>query len=229
MALDGRAGGKAKTGWFGRPAPDMGAAPLATSSGASGQQSRSADLALVRDFDALYERYYQTLFNVVLHWIGDYHEAEDLTIETFASAYKARDQFRGDAQVYTWLFRIAHNHFKNRLKQRSRQREVEGPSLDAGAFGADEDEGGIAASRDVADWSYSPARLLEQKELRAMIEKAVDNLPSDYKVVLVLRDQQDLSYNEIADVTGLTLEAVKTRLNRARNMVRQRVEPYYRP
>lgn len=229
MALDGRAGEKAKSGWFGRRASDTGAAPLATSSGAPGQQARRADLALVRDFDALYERYYQTLFNVILRWIGDYHEAEDLTIETFASAYKARDQFRGDAQVSTWLYRIAHNHFKNRLKQRSRQREVEGPSLDAGVFGADEDEGGVMASRDVADWSYSPSRLLEQKELRAMIEKAVDNLPADYKVVLVLRDQQDLSYNEIADVTGLTLEAVKTRLNRARHMVRQRVEPYYRP
>ena len=227
MALDGRAGEKPKAGWLGRRAPETGAAPLAASPGAS-DPTRRADLALVRDFDALYERYHKTIFNVILRWIGDYHEAEDLTIETFASAFKARDQFRGDSRVQTWLYRIAHNHYKNRLKQRGRQREMEGPSLDAGAFGEGEDEGAVA-SRDVADWSYSPARLLEQKELRALIEKAVDNLPTDYKVVLVLRDQQDLSYNEIADVTGLTLEAVKTRLNRARNMVRQRVEPYYKP
>jgi len=228
MALNGRAGGKAKAGWLGRGASDSGAAPLAASPGADAQ-TRRADVALVRDFDALYERHYKTLFNLIFRWIGDYDEAEDLTVETFASAFKARDQFRGDSRVQTWLYRIALNHCKNRFKQRDRQREMEGPSLDAGAFGADEDDGGVMASRDVADWSYSPARLLEQKELRALIEKAVDNLPADYKVVLVLRDQQDLSYNEIADVTGLTLEAVKTRLNRARNMVRQRVEPYYRP
>lgn len=227
MALDGRAGEKSNSGWLGRRTSDTGAAPLSAAD-ANGQ-TRRADLALVRDFDALYERYHKTIFNVILQWIGDYHEAEDLTIETFASAFKARDQFRGDSRVQTWLYRIAHNHCKNRFKQRDRQREMEGPSLDAGAFGRAEEGEEAGASRDVADWNYSPSRLLEQKELRALIEKAVDNLPADYKVVLVLRDQQDLSYNEIADVTGLTLEAVKTRLNRARNMVRQRVEPYYRP
>ncbi len=145
--------------------------------------------------------------------------------ETFLSAHKAREQFRGDSKVYTWLYRIAHNHFKNRLKQRGRQREMEGPSLDAGLGDSAEFEEN-AGTREIADWSQSPPRLLEQKELGAQINRAVDSLAPEYRVVLILREVDGLAYNEIADVTGLTLEAVKTRLNRARAMVRQKVEPY---
>ena len=219
MALGPQVGNKLKGGWQAGRVSGGQAVPMTS------VQTRREDLALVRDFDALYERYGKTVFNLIFQWIGDHDEAADLTQETFVSAWKAREQFRGDARLYTWLYRIAHNHCKNRFKQRDRVREMEGPSLDAGGS-ADESDDGAPASRDVADWSYSPSRLLEQKELRALVEKAVDGLASEYKVVLVLRHMEDLTYNEIAEVTGLTLEAVKTRLNRARGMVRQRVEPY---
>lgn len=182
------------------------------------------DIALVRDFDALYARYGKQIYNTIYQWIGDYEEAADLTQETFLSAHKAREQFRGDAKVYTWLYRIAHNHCKNRFKQRGRQREMEGPSLDAGFGDSSEEE--TAAPREIADWTLSPPQLLEQKELQAQINRAVNALAPEYRVVLVLREVDGLAYNEIAEVTGLTLEAVKTRLNRARAMVRQKVEPY---
>ena len=102
---------------------------------------------------------------------------------------------------------------------------MEGPSLDAGlGDGTDFDE--AAATREIADWSQSPTRLLEQKELAAQINRAVNSLAPEYRVVLVLREVDGLAYNEIAEVTGLTLEAVKTRLNRARAMVQKKVEPY---
>ncbi len=104
---------------------------------------RRADAALVQDFDALYERYDKPLFNLIFQWIGNYEDAQDIAVETFASAFKARDSFRGDSQVYTWLYRIAHNHCKNRFKQRDRQREMEGPSLDAAS--SSEEEGGDAS------------------------------------------------------------------------------------
>jgi RNA polymerase sigma-70 factor (ECF subfamily) len=193
-------------------------------------ETREALQELANDFNALVARYEKPLFNVVYQWIGDYDEAADLTQEAFVSAYKARDTFRGDSKVYTWLYRIAHNHCKNRFKQRDRQRQVEGASLDAGitSDGATFD-GTISETRDVADWRFSPAQLLEQKELRAQIDRAVESLASEYRVVLVLRELEGMSYTEIAEVTGLTMEAVKTRLNRARAMVRQKVEPYYRP
>ena len=197
-------------------------APAGSDRAGAGQPD---DLALVRDFDALYARYGKQIYNTIYQWIGDYEEAADLTQETFLSAHKAREQFRGDSKVYTWLYRIANNHFKNRLKQRGRQWEMEGPSLDAGlGDGADFEEN--AGTREIADWSLSPARLLEQKELGAQINRAVNALAPEYRVVLILREVDGLAYNEIADATGLTLEAVKTRLNRARAMVRQKVEPY---
>lgn len=225
MALMPRARNKPQREWTagemrdGQPAPR----PLP-----EGVVLRREDLLLVRDFDALYARYGKQIFNSIYQRIGDYEEAADLTQETFISAHKARDQFRGDAKVYTWLYRIAQNHCKNRFKQRDRQHEVEGPSLDAGIGG---DDGGfeeMAATREIADWTQSPAPLLEQKELQAQINRAVDSLQPAYKDVLILRDVDGLSYNEITEVTGLTLEAVKTRLNRARAMVRQKVEPYWK-
>ncbi len=215
MALVPGAHNKPKLDWTTRRAAEADGTPV------SGQ-SRRADIALVQDSDALYERYGKPLFNLIYQWLGDYDDALDVLQETLVSAWKARDSFRGESQVYTWLYRIAHNHCKNRFKQRDRQREVEGPSLDASFVG---EEGGDALTREIADWSYSPAQLLDQKETRALIEKAIDGLASEYKVVLTLRELEGLSYNEIADVTGLTLAAVKTRLNRAHAMVRQRVEP----
>ena len=187
---------------------------------------RRGEIALVHDSDALYARYGKQIFNTLFQWIGDYEEAADLTQETFISAHKARDQFRGESKVYTWLYRIAHNHLKNRVKQRGRQREMEGASLDAGSFGSEGDFEEAGPTREIADWSGSPSRLLEQKELGAQINRAVESLAPDYRVVLILREIDSLSYTEIAEVTGLTLEAVKTRLNRARAMVRQKVEPY---
>lgn len=215
MALVPGAHNKRKPEWATRRDGD------AEGAAASGQ-NRRADVALVRDSDALYERYGKPLFNLIFQWVGDYEDANDILQETFVSAWKARETFRGESQVSTWLYKIAHNHCKNRFKQRDRKREVEGPSLDATFAG---DEGDDMAAREIADWSYAPAQLLDQKETRALIDKAIDGLASEYKVVLTLRHLEGLSYNEIADVTGLTLGTVKTRLNRAHAMVRQRVEP----
>ena len=209
-----------KNGWASSSIREVAPTPL------SGAAERRSEIALVHDSDALYARYGKQIFNTLFQWIGDYEEAADLTQETFISAHKARDQFRGESKVYTWLYRIAHNHLKNRIKQRVRQREVEGASLDAGAFGGESEFEDSGPTREIADWSGSPSRLLEQKELGSQINRAVESLAPEYRIVLVLREIDGLSYTEIAEVTGLTLEAVKTRLNRARAMVRQKVEPY---
>jgi RNA polymerase sigma-70 factor (ECF subfamily) len=225
MALVPRARNKPNNGWdSGESRESQSAARPLT----DGNGHLRDDAALVHDFNALYARYGERIFNSIYQRVGSREEAEDLTQETFLSAHKARDQFRGDSKVYTWLYRIAENHCKNRFKQRDRQREMEGPSLDAGSVGDAAGFDETAQTREIADWSASPAPLLEQKELQAQINRAVDSLQPAYKSVLVLRDVDGLSYNEIAEVTGLTLEAVKTRLNRARTMVRQKVEPYLR-
>ena len=131
-----------------------------------GAASRRAEIALVQNADALYARYGEKIYNTIYHWIGDSEEAADLTQETFLSAYKARDQFRGESKAQTWLYRIAHNHCKNRFKQRDRQREMEGPSLDAGLGGDEADFGEAAAPREIADWSQSPPVCWNKKNCR---------------------------------------------------------------
>jgi RNA polymerase sigma-70 factor, ECF subfamily len=176
------------------------------------------------DFDALVAKYEKKIFNVIYRFIGDYEEATDLTQETFISAYRHFDRFRGEAKVFTWLYQIARNLCINRVRQRDRQRALRIESLDQ-PRDPEDDEG---MTREVADWSSAPQTVLEDKELRQRILAAIDALPPDYKEVVVLREFQNMSYNDIVAATGLTLENVKTRLSRARAMLRRKLEPYYR-
>ena len=176
-------------------------------------------------FDALVAEYEKKIFNVIYRIIGDYEEASDLTQETFISAYKAFGRFRGESKVYTWLYQIALNHCRNRLRQRGRQRAIQTESLDQPRDWADE---GDTAGREIADLRQAPHVVLEEKELRERILAAVQSLPPDYREVVVLREIHGLSYNDIAAATGLSLDNVKTRLSRARGMLRRKLEHYYR-
>jgi RNA polymerase sigma-70 factor, ECF subfamily len=176
-------------------------------------------------FDALVAAYEKKIFNVIYRVLGDYEEAADLTQETFINAYRSFDRFRGDAKIYTWLYQIAINHCRNRLRQRGRTRALRVESLDQPHDWEDDGDG---PSREIADSTLAPHTLLEEKELRQKILAAVQSLPPDYREVVVLRELQGLSYNEIADATRLSLDNVKTRLSRARAMLRRKLEPYYK-
>jgi RNA polymerase sigma-70 factor (ECF subfamily) len=176
------------------------------------------------DFDALVVQYQKKIFNAIYRFIGDYEEATDLTQETFISAFKHYDRFRGDSKVFTWLYQIARNLCINRVRQRERQRSLRIESLDQ-PRDLDDEEG---MTREIADSSQAPHVLLEKQELRARLRAAVEALPPDYREVVLLREYHNLSYNEIVEATGLTLENVKTRLSRARAMLRRKLEPYYK-
>ena len=175
------------------------------------------------DFQGLHRKYQGRVYNLILRLVGDPDDAMDLTQETFANAWRAWDRFRGDARVYTWLYQIAYNNCKNWYKTRQRRRDREMVSLDDPV---DRDSGGI--SREVPDWSAVPDSVLLAKEMQEQIRRAVDALPAEYRDILVLAQWEELPYEEIARITGLTVPAVKTRLHRARQKVRQRLEPYYR-
>ena len=176
-------------------------------------------------FDQIHAKYHFKIYNLIYKWVGNADDAEDLTSITFTNAWKAWGRFRGDAQVSTWLHQIAHNNFKNYVAQQSRKRQYEGKSLDEGVdMGSGEGEIG----REVADWSAIPEEVLLSSEFAEQVKKAIDALAPDYRVVLVLAEQEEMSYDDIAKITGLTVPNVKTRLHRARNRVRQRLEPYYR-
>lgn len=171
-------------------------------------------------FDLLVERYQKKVFNVLLRMIGDFDEAADLTQDVFVQAYRAFSTFRGESKIYTWLYRIAINRCKNRMKQIARGNSVVSGSLDDPLDGED------GTVRDVPDSSHVPDRLLERAELREVVNQEIAKLPPDFRMVIVLRDMQGLSYKEMADVIGISLEAVKSRLFRARSQLREQLRPY---
>ena len=190
----------------------------------SGFQTGDADAQKCETFDALVAAYEKKIFNLIYRFLGDYEEAADLTQETFISAYRAFDRFRGDAQVYTWLYQIAINQCRNKLRQRNRVRTLKVESLEQPRDPGESE----TPTREIADFSQAPHTVLEEKELRERILAAVQSLPPDYREVVVLREIEGLSYNEIAAATRLSLDNVKTRLSRARAMLRRKLEHYYR-
>ncbi len=179
--------------------------------------------ALASEFAAFVDAYQGKIYNVIYRLVDDPQEAEDLTQDTFVSAFRAYHRFRGDASLYTWLYRIAINRTKNRLKQMARQRTAEAGSLDAPL---EVGEDGI--SREVEDWTTAPARVAENRELGAYVQRCVRSLPPDFRSVVVLRDYEGLSYREIAAVEGCSVKAVKSRLFRARSVLRERIRRYLR-
>jgi RNA polymerase sigma-70 factor (ECF subfamily) len=167
---------------------------------------------------------YRSIYNLVYSYIGgDPDEAEDLTLQTFENAFAAAHRFRGDADVRTWLFRIAINVCKNRIRHRQTRRRFEAFSLDAPVRGGEGEE--IGETADIADDSLSPGRVVRGKELRQILRQGIADLPEDYRTVLLLK-LEDLSYREIADTLGVTVETVKSRLFRARVALKQKVSHY---
>ena len=136
-------------------------------------------------------------------------------------AFRAWGEFRGESQIYTWLYRIALNLCHNQRKKGDRRRRVEGVSMDT-PFHDDEN----ARPFEVADVRPQPSHRIENDELRVRLHEALLSLPENYRTVIVLRDIEGLSYEEIAAVTDSTLEAIKSRLFRARTLLREILSPY---
>ncbi len=176
------------------------------------------------NFGQILLKYEKKIFNLILRHISDREEAEDLTQETFINAYKSFAHFRGDCKIQTWLCQIALNQCKNRFRQRDRRRSLEGPSLDAVKSGVED----YSRPLEIPDWDQSPQDVLLRRETHRYVLRAIEALPEEYKTVIILCDLQQLSYQEIAKATGLSLEAVKTRIHRGRLMLRRKVEPYLR-
>ena len=175
------------------------------------------------DFADIVAQNYQRVYNVIYRLLDDREEAADLTQDTFVNACRAYENFRHESQVYTWLYRIAVNLTKNRLERRGRQRSIEGISVDAPLEVAEEEE----LFRQIEDYRSDPDRVVSNQELRRFLEEQVARLRRDYKEVVVLRDYQGLTYEEIAEVLSCSVQAVKSRLFRARTVLRERLTRYF--
>ncbi len=172
-------------------------------------------------FDQVVARYYPKVYNICYRYMMNSEEAEDLTQDTFLRAHQSFANFRGDSAVFTWLYRIALNLCHNRTKQLKRRKRMEQESLDDPVGDEGEEQ-----QKEIPDLSMSPERVAETKELQRMLKRSIHALPPDYKAVILLREFENLSYEEIAEVLGCSLEAVKSRLFRARVCLKEKLAPY---
>lgn len=170
-------------------------------------------------FDVLVDRYKTRLFNYLLRMVGDRDEAEEVAQEAFVKAYIHAGKYKTIAKFSTWLYTIATNLVRNRMRSRSRAPQIF--SLWGRGRYDDDDEKQI----DIPDSERTPDEVMNDRELSDVINQAIEKIPEKYRTSFVLREISQLSYEEIAAVTGLKLGTVRSRINRARNYFRQIVEP----
>ncbi len=162
------------------------------------------------------------VYNLALKLLGDEQEAEDVLQETFLSAFRAIDRFKARAKLSTWLYRIAYNASLMHLRKRGRMTTF---SLDQPLN--DEQQADELSERILIDWSTVPDDQLLTSEARHEMDRAIAALPESLRSAFVLRDVQGLSGAETAEVLGITVQAVKNRLHRARLVLRDRLSTYF--
>ena len=170
-------------------------------------------------FDDVVKRYQDRIFNTMCRLLGDYQEAADLTQQAFLKAYLSLDQFRGSSTFYTWLYRIAVNTALDERKRRSRSPEVLSESF---AMSSEED----VRRLDGSATSDDPEEEALGRERRLAVTRAVASLDDVHRTVLVLRDIEGLNYEEIAEVAACPRGTVKSRLHRARLMLREKLKDF---
>ncbi len=171
-----------------------------------------------RAFSELVTRYHVRLLNFIYRTIGDRDRAEDLVQETFIRVYRHLHRFDQTKKFSTWVYTIAGNLAKNELRNRSRNPLVLFQSLKS-SWDADH------RPLEWEDNTYRPDDLFRKRHLKETIDRAVAQLPDHHRVVFVLRELEGKTYEEIAEITGVNLGTVKSRLNRARNNFAQIIEP----
>ena len=170
----------------------------------------SASRGLEGSFEELVNRYQRPISAFVYRMVGDYDAALDLTQEIFIKVYASLSRYRPEFKFSTWIYKIAHNAAIDHLRRTSSRER----SLNAGTA-TDSYELPLESE------GLTPEQQSEREERRGEIENVVRSLPTAYRELIVLRHSQDLTYEEIVEVTGLPLGTVKNRLFRAREMMRQ--------
>jgi len=162
-------------------------------------------------FAQLVQRYQRRVFNLVYRMLQQYEEATETTQETFLAAWQGLPSFRGDARFPTWLYRIAYNCSLKSLERRKRDKALQ-EALQAERIleRADSDEGTDAQ--------------LEAHDRQAIIQEHLARLPAKYRVVLILRHLQDMTYEEMAEILTMPIGTIKTHLFRARKLLKERLQ-----
>jgi len=187
------------------------------------------DLALVRQFRAtgnpalfetLFRKYQTPIFHLVCRMVNG-EDAYDLTQEVFLRALRALPNFKGDCKFSTWLYTIAKNTCLNHVREDRRRNEYEDYSLDEEIT-----PGEHKGSRDLPDPEADVTRIVETRELQRVVDKVLQELTPEQRLLMSLRDFQQLSYEQIGEITELSLVNVKSKLHRARLAFKAKFEPY---
>jgi RNA polymerase sigma-70 factor (ECF subfamily) len=189
--------------------------------------SSAMDADLIRDFqsgnkmafDNLVLRHKDKVFNLCYWYLQDYQEANEQAQETFIKVFKGLKKFRFESSFSTWLHRITINTCKNRIKSMEYRFRKKTDSLDNPEM-ADHFNPGSGVNEN----TNSPDRALEKKQRSAFIRKAINDLPESKKTMIVLRDIEGLSYEEIASITGLKQGTVKSKIARARDDLKNKLK-----
>jgi RNA polymerase sigma-70 factor (ECF subfamily) len=178
-----------------------------------------------RAFQEMVQTYQDRIFGLMYRMIGNRQEAEDLAQEVFISVHRAIGNYRGEGRFYTWLYRIASNTCKNRIKY------LKGRNFHR-ASDIDETPAAHMAGKDgaavVSFTSHVPApdQVVEGNRLEGIIQRELAQLEPEHRLLIVLRDVQGMSYQDILKVTGLQEGTLKSRLHRARVALKARIQPH---
>jgi len=159
----------------------------------------------------LVKSYEKTVYNFAFKICRDALRAENIMQETFLSMIKSLHQFDGKSKLSTWLYRIVSNH----CLMEARKKKYESVSID--------EDDGLYESNYAADWDSIPANIVENNELKVILDDAIKKLSPEYRVVFLLRDVEGLSTEETGKITELSVPAVKSRLHRARAFLRKEI------
>lgn len=163
-------------------------------------------------FSLLVQRYQRRVFNLVFRMLQDYEEASEITQEAFLAAWQGLPSFRGEARFSTWLYRIAYNCALKQLELRKRDRTLQQNLQAERALESTGDE--------------QKAAHLEALDNQKLVQEHLSQLPSKYRIVLILRHLQDMTYEEMAEVLTMPIGTIKTHLFRARNLLKERLQAF---
>lgn len=169
-----------------------------------------------RAFQEMVRLYQHKVFNLVFRMLGNREEAEDVAQEVFVTVFKAIDSFRGDSKLSTWIYRIAANQCKNRIKYLGRRSYQQTGQLE-------DHEAQIQAAQPslLQPHTDGPEQVLAGRQMESLLSQGIALLEEEHRTLLVLRDVEELSYQEIASITGLPEGTVKSRIHRARMALKE--------
>jgi len=167
-------------------------------------------------FDQLILLRKRMVFNLCYRFLGNYEDADDCAQDVFLKVFRSLKKFRFESNFTTWLYRITVNTCKNKLNSLDYRFRFKKMRINNNKPAEDAPQ-----SVEIGDETYSPDSSLKRKEISQLIQEAVNKLPTPQKMVVVLRDMEERSYDEIVEITGFKLGTVKSKLSRARQELRE--------